>query len=341
MDDKNLFKKIDTNNNQEEKKNDISSRYIIDPTTKTTQVSDRYFNTVEPRVFDDYEDLKDIEDDNELPLPLQKFYHILNCMETENEKTKKSKKKNNNVEVPENDNNNNKKEMKELERCLRRVDFTAQDLNAVFKRIQKYTRTWIPEHIVDMSENMFANLDIMTRGQDDFWLRTKGPDDRDCVSDDDCQGRYLMPNKSGHTLTECLTEEDQETFIKTGKLPELRRSCLACQRYFAAYYYINLRAECDNMRTDAKLAKFCNIVDQAGEYILDQCIITSGTKYQGLPAPVVLHCRRYYEQKIDNEKNIVYYIQKGYYKSEQITNSMKNLTLSTNVKNMNIGQNFQ
>ena len=308
-------------------KKNISDSYNIDPSKKPQQTIKTFFSDKNNAEQDKQ---KDPSTDSLLPLPVQQYYYIVDQKEKEQKKKPRSKKKNNKIgndldeKLPSID-------MKGLEESLHRIDFTAKDLSGILDLIKLSTKPWIPEDIVDLGRSMCSDIDIMTREQDENWLRTKHAYERDCISGQDCEGRNLIPNKEGHTLVECLSIKDQEEYMKTRNYPDTRRPCLACIRYQIAFYCINIRAECDNLHTDALLSKIGNIVDQPGEYILSQCIMTYASEYQGLPAPVLLHCRKYYKQEMDDD-GIVHYRQKGYLKPEELNESVRVSTISSVIK---------
>ncbi len=115
---------------------------------------------------------------------------------------------------------------------------------------------------------------------------------------------------------EHLDEKALREFHATNTLPDVVHPCLMCKRYVASFMYINARAECGSIPGDSLICNFYNLIG-VGEYALEQCIMSGTTEYQGLPAPVVLHCRRYYRKEIQG--NVTYYIQEGYLRPEEVT----------------------
>jgi hypothetical protein len=162
---------------------------------------------------------------------------------------------------------------------------------------------------------MIASMELCTRATEEAYLRTPVEGERRCVADEQCEGMKIDHAKPC-ILVEMLTKKEREEFERTGKLPMTRRMCVMCRRYIVGFYYVNIRAECDTMKTNVLLSQYYNLADKCGEYSLDDCIMSSSMDYQGLPGPVPLQVRGKYKQEIQN--GVTYFRQVGYKKPEQI-----------------------
>lgn len=243
------------------------------------------------------------EEDTKNPLPLQRTYYL----------EKKDRKKSR-VE-PEDE--------KEFEAGLHSIDYSVKDMSAVIDMLAQGVRSWIPTTRPEFLAQMIASMDLRTRKEDDAFLRTPVEGERKCISDENCEGTKIQ-NARPVILMEKLTSKELREKEASGgkKVPASRRLCVMCQRYIVAYFYINCRAECATLRTNVKLSSYFNLVDKVGEYLLEDCVMSSSTEYQGLPAPVVLHTRNKYKQVVQD--GVTYYQQIGYPRPEEaVTETVK------------------
>lgn len=207
-------------------------------------------------------------------------------------------------------------DMDEFESEVHNVNFSRTDLSSVVDMMRKGVRSWVPHTRKEFLEAMIASMEVCSRETEEAYLRTPVEGERRCIADENCEGMKIEHAKPC-ILVEMLTrKEREEKESANGKLPITRRMCVMCRRYVVGYYHINIRAECDTMRTKAVLSQYCNIADKCGEYILEECIMSSSMDYQGLPGPVAFQVRNKYKQEIQN--GVTYFLQAGYKKPEQL-----------------------
>lgn len=203
----------------------------------------------------------------------------------------------------------------EFESEVHNVQFTPQDLSTVVDMMRQGVRSWIPRTRPEFLEAMISSMEMCTREVEEAFLRTPVEGERRCIADEGCEGMKIEHAKPC-ILVEKLTRLEREEQAKTGKLPSMRKLCVMCQRYVVGYYYINTKAECDTIRTKAVLSQYYNLADKCGEYLLEDCIMSSSRDYQGLPGPVVFQVRNKYKQEVQN--GVTYFLQVGYKKPEQL-----------------------
>lgn len=195
-------------------------------------------------------------------------------------------------------------------------DYTVQDMDMILNKLKAGIKTWVPETTEVLLQKLANCVELVTRAEEDANLRIprKELGERNCGRDEECEGMKIVGAKPV-ILMERLTKSQKMTMMNgNGKLPVTRGLCVMCMRFITMYYYINIRAECISVRKNTILSNFGNITDKAGEYLLEQCIMDS-TDNQGLPVPVVMHCKYYYKQVISG--NMIYYQQVGYPKPEE------------------------
>ena len=99
-------------------------------------------------------------------------------------------------------------------------------------------------------------------------------------------------------LREFLLPTEEEEYNRTAKLPAEGRLCLMCKRSEIARAFINIRADGMGVKNNIILQDYRNIVDEEGEYCLEDCLLSSPQVFQGLLDPVVLHLRNAYRLKV-------------------------------------------
>ncbi len=271
----------------QEKKDDVSSRVALPGISEKTLPH-----------FNNSKEEQDAE--KNLPLPLQKLFYVEQQEEAPN--------------VLDHRDDGLSPNNRLLENALHSLEYTDTDMSMVMDVMIQQGKTMDVGSRRDLWEKVIASMDVITRREDDHFLRTKKEGERDCCNGDACQGRKIYGE--GNILVEHLDEKSLRDLHETGTLPEVGHLCLMCKRYVVAYMYINARAECGSIPGDSLICAFYNLIG-AGEYALEQCIMSGTTEYQGLPAPVVLHCRRYYRKEV--REDAIYYVQQGYMRPEETT----------------------
>ena len=70
--------------------------------------------------------------------------------------------------------------------------------------------------------------------------------------------------------------------------PDGRRECILCLRASIFYNFINVRCDCTQASNMINFAPIGNIVNEAGEYCIEDCFCSHPSKYEGIFLPVVI-----------------------------------------------------
>lgn len=163
---------------------------------------------------------------------------------------------------------------------------------------QKPCDTLSPEDIKH-KEHVRCTIQVVTRAYEENYLREATGKERSCIMGEQCQGMHL-PHviENAFVLREFLLPTEEEEFSRTAKLPVEGRLCLMCKRSEIARAFINIRADGMGVKNNIILQDYRNIVDEEGEYCLEDCLLSSPQVFQGLLDPVVLHLRNAYRLKV-------------------------------------------
>ena len=163
---------------------------------------------------------------------------------------------------------------------------------------QKPCDTLSPEDIKH-KEHVRCTIQVVTRAYEEKYLREPTGKERSCIMGDQCQGMHLPHvNENAFVLREFLLPTEEEEYNRTAKLPAEGRLCLMCKRSEIARAFINIRADGMGVKNNIILQDYRNIVDEEGEYCLEDCLLSSPQVFQGLLDPVVLHLRNAYRLKV-------------------------------------------
>ena len=157
--------------------------------------------------------------------------------------------------------------------------------------------TLSPEDIKH-DEHVRTTIQVVTRAYEEKYLREPLKKERACIMGDQCQGLHLPYVDSAFVVREFLLPTEEEEFLRTGKLPSEGRLCLMCKRSEIARAFINIRADGMGVKNNVILQDYRNIVDEEGEYCLEDCLVSSHEIFQGLLDPIVLHLRNAYRLKV-------------------------------------------
>ena len=162
---------------------------------------------------------------------------------------------------------------------LRQLSDLTYDTAAIDKLVEQYTSA--PEHGNEPSTN---NLHCCPRSYEETFLREPLGTERACGRDLECEGKHLQ-GTTGFVLRE---------FFYPGQPPkDARTLCLLCRRYEVSRAYYLYETGNTAAQHSLRITDHYNLVGIPGEYDVRDCIV-SGTKYTGLPLPVVLHARSAY-----------------------------------------------
>lgn len=158
--------------------------------------------------------------------------------------------------------------------------------------------TLSPEDIKH-KEHVRVSIQVVNRAYEEQYLREPVGKERCCIMGDQCQGLQLPHiRENAFILREFLLPTEEEEYTRTGKLPAEGRLCLMCKRSEIARAFINIRADGMGVKNNVVLQDYRNIVDEEGEYCLEDCILSSSNIFQGLLDPVVLHLKNAYRLKV-------------------------------------------
>lgn len=158
--------------------------------------------------------------------------------------------------------------------------------------------TLSPEDIKH-DEHVRTSIQVVTRAYEEKYLREPLKKERACIMGEQCQGLQLpYVNDNAFIVREFLLPTEEEEFLRTGKLPSEGRLCLMCKRSEIARAFINIRADGKGVKNNVILQDYRNIVDEEGEYCLDDCLLSSHEIFQGLLDPIVLHLKNAYRLKV-------------------------------------------
>ena len=127
-------------------------------------------------------------------------------------------------------------------------------------------------------------LHCCPRSYEESYLREPVGVERACGRDLECEGLCLQ-GTDGFVLRE---------FMYPGEAPKDGRTlCLLCRRFEVSRAYYKYETGSAAATRSLRISDHYNLVDIPGEYDVRDCIV-SGSKYTGLPLPVVLHARTAY-----------------------------------------------
>lgn len=192
-------------------------------------------------------------------------------------------------------------ENEEMKDVISRVKFERNDMSLIFDQQRDFSQNWAPKDLTFAS----ASVEPITRAEVAAHLRSPAPgtQERECVCGERCQGRFLMIPASVSPVT--LVEH----YTPTAPQPKEPQMCILCKRSLCCYMYINAVAEGDSM--DQVFTEHCNIVNEKGEYCLDQCLIAGRRSTHGMLQPVALHCRAWY-QYAGQQDGVTWFTEAGY-----------------------------
>jgi hypothetical protein len=240
------------------------------------------------------------------PLPLQKFHYALSdARESQIQSTVASLADGGNI-------------METFQTFLQNPNRTFfQDASLMHSFLRQHVpKSLIPTNRIMLRDQMIRRLGFVTREEEESYLRTPYKGERPCCRDDKCEGRFI-PGARKVTLTEMLTASEILARDQGKGLPKERKMCVMCRRSQAEAHWITTRSESASINGNWCLQDYYNLVDVEGEYILEQCFMSSSREYQGNPLPILYHTRYWYTQEVKDDA--VYYLQTGYLKPGQVT----------------------
>jgi hypothetical protein len=197
-------------------------------------------------------------------------------------------------------------EMKEpgLGDLIQQTNYSKGDMSTIFEMLQDLSASWFPDvETQGKMRQQLVNIQVVTRAEEENFLRTKvvANGERDCAKGKDCEGTKLDGPPSPVILV--------EHWLQSTPRPIEPQLCILCKRAAATYFFVNSQAEGDDM--NRLFQGHANIMEQPGEYSIDQCNISGSRETHGALLPCVIHCRAYYEYN-GAKDGIHWFIQSGY-----------------------------
>jgi len=161
----------------------------------------------------------------------------------------------------------------------------------------------LPLDMCTHAKDMREFVQVVPRAYEQEYLREPLKNDRPCAMDDDCEGlKIYAMGCNRFILREFLLPSEAKQAKVEGKLPKERRLCLLCKRTEIEKAFYNIKMDGMAVKHKVILSDYRNIVGVPGEYCIEDTIVTSTKKYEGLLDPVVLHSRDLY--KISTEDGV-------------------------------------
>jgi hypothetical protein len=194
---------------------------------------------------------------------------------------------------------------------IRPRNVKADDLSFIYQALQQSgrgqiigTMSLLSPHYKDPMLNDLRDVDMVSRKEEEEFLRAPCAGERPCVNGDTCEARNIEGPPTPFTLVEHLTATQRM------KRPADPQMCIMCKRYAANYAMV--QAQCEKTDMSVIFNTHGNYVDMPGEYRSEQCLIASPTDTYGVIVPVVSHNRSYYRYEVDRATGIQYFRQDGY-----------------------------
>lgn len=153
-----------------------------------------------------------------------------------------------------------------------------------------------PSAMSGHAKKMREFVEVVPRAYEEAYMREALAGERSCVCGELCEGlKIYCMGGTPFVLREFLLPTTAEKARKSNKLPEERRLCVLCKRTEIQKAFYNIKMDGMAVKGSVLLADYRNIVGVAGEYCIEDTIVTSSQKYEGLLDPVVLHTRDLYK----------------------------------------------
>ena len=150
----------------------------------------------------------------------------------------------------------------------------------------------LPVHV----KKMRACIEVVPRAYEEAYMREPLKNERRCACGEHCEGlKIYCMGGTPFVLREFLLPQAAEEARKSEKLPEERRLCVLCKRTEIQKAFYNIKMDGMAVKSGVLLSDYRNIVGIPGEYCIEDTIVTSSHKYEGLLDPVVLHTRDLYK----------------------------------------------
>lgn len=156
----------------------------------------------------------------------------------------------------------------------------------------------------DFYDRMRESVEGVPRTYEDKYLVPPRGDQRPCVMEEECEGRFIPgAGSDGFTLREFLLPSQEKAYETTNRYPLVRSPCIMCKRLQIARTVLTARASGMGLAEDVLVQDYYNFVDIDGEYPLETCLLSKKNVWEGLVNPVVLHVRNAYKlEKKDGKK---------------------------------------
>ncbi len=192
-----------------------------------------------------------------------------------------------------------------LEDVIKGTQRTKGDMSTVFEMLRDHSSKWLPgAGIDDPARQRLQNVAVVTRVEEESFLRTRvaASGERDCASGDACEGTKIVGPPGGGVIL-------VEHWLQGTPRPAAAGFCIMCKRAQITYFYFNSVAEGDDM--GQTFHEHANIIEQEGEYTVDQCVIAGTREVHGALLPCAIHCRAWYAYQ-GTKDGVHWFTQPGY-----------------------------
>lgn len=187
---------------------------------------------------------------------------------------------------------------------IQRTHYTKGDTSTIFQMLKDHSSTWFPdEKLQEKLRERLEDIQVVTREEEDAFLRTKvvANNERDCANGEDCEATKIF----GPPMPLILVEH----WLQSTPRPDRAQFCIMCKRAAVTWSYVNSVAEGDHM--GRPFHSHANIIQQEGEYTIEQSVISGSRESHGAMLPCALHCRAWYEYT-GAKDGVHWFAQSGY-----------------------------
>lgn len=192
-----------------------------------------------------------------------------------------------------------------LEDVIQRTHHTKGDMSTIFQMLKDHSATWFPDtKLQETLRERLQTVHVVTREEEESFLRSKvaANGERDCANGNECEGTKIVGPPSPVILV--------EHWLQATERPEQVQFCIMCKRAAITWFYVNALSEGDHM--GRLFHNHANIIEQEGEYSMDQCVISGARETHGALLPCALHCRAWYEYN-GSKHGVHWFLQSGYH----------------------------
>jgi len=199
---------------------------------------------------------------------------------------------------------------------VRQETWTQQDMSMIFSLLARDQQKWIPEDQSDLLRKRISDVDLVSRAEEDAFLREPMSTEPACVEGAACQAMFMPGVEDPKPLMAHFTARQRADIASGKNVPP--SMCIMCKRYTVMWMAIQARLENGNIEMPGSdtgetlvFHSHGNYVNQPGEYCLDQCVVTGRRETHGMIIPCVMHDRSCYKWSRGTD-GLIRFTQDGY-----------------------------